>query len=204
MTASRGCVRRLCKDNCCSMCTQTITSTLCPVCVTVDNVRLPVVCHVSYACAAAKTQVCPCICFCNYLEQQLQEMHDTAEILMGRILEEQQHQLQEQEQPAALANGNGNGAVHDDAQQQPWLSQQQQHRASANGGGAAHHQQRQQQHRASDTAAFGALVAAATTKLRVLARPISDFSSCRREWVLKLGKAVAMGFMQKAAGNLVR
>jgi hypothetical protein len=54
----------------------------------------------------------------------------------------------------------------------------------------------------SDSAALAAVVAAASTKLRVLARPISEFSSCRREWVLKLGKAVAMAFMQKAAGAL--
>jgi hypothetical protein len=52
----------------------------------------------------------------------------------------------------------------------------------------------------SDSAALAAVVAAAGTKLRVLARPISEFSSCRREWVLKLGKAIAMAFMQKAAG----
>jgi hypothetical protein len=105
--------------------------------------------------------------------------------------EQQQHDApQQQQQDGTLANGNHG---HDDAQQ--WasqLQQQQQQQASA-------YSQTQRQ-RMSDSAALAAVVAAAGTKLRVLARPISEFSSCRREWVLKLGKAVAMAFMQKAAG----
>lgn len=140
-------------------------------------------------------QVCPCICFCAYVEEQLQVMHDNAEVITARIVQEQKAQEQEgqhsghqQQQDHPVANGN-----HSHDSQQQWTQQQQQQpRASANG--LTHRQ------RMSDSAALAAVVAAASTKLRVLARPINEFSSCRREWVLKLGKAIAMAFMQKAAG----
>lgn len=120
-------------------------------------------------------------------------MHDNAEVITARIVQEQkaqeqdeQHNGPQQQQDHPLANGN-----HSHDSQQQW-TQQQQPRASANG--LTHRQ------RMSDSAALAAVVAAASTKLRVLARPINEFSSCRREWVLKLGKAIAMAFMQKAAG----
>jgi hypothetical protein len=152
-------------------------------------------------------QVCPCICFCAYVEEQLQVMHDNAEVITARIVQEQQsqeQQAQEQQQHNGLQQqqpeqplANGNHASQDELQQWPSQQQQQQPRASANG--LTHRQSR-----VSDGAALAAVVAAASTKLRVLARPISEFSSCRREWVLKLGKAVAMGFMQKAAGGCVQ
>jgi hypothetical protein len=134
--------------------------------------------------------VCTCICFCHYIEQQLQEMHDDAQVMVTRLLEGQQQQQhdapaanghgssnQQQQQHSAAANGHG-------SLPQPRAS-------SSNGGGTAAQQQQQQQAEAA---------AAAEAKLRVLSRPIGDFSSCRREWVLKLGKAAAMGFMQQAAG----
>jgi hypothetical protein len=162
-------------------------------------------------------QVCPCICFCAYVEQQLQEMHDNAEVMMARIVQEQQQQEQESQQEAPalqqqqqqLSNGHTQHWPEDQQQQQQQLHPS----ASANGGAhpgaaggnisrdGAHAQRQQQQPRASDADALAAVAAAASTKLRVLGRPISEFSSCRREWVLKLGKAVAMGFMQKAAGE---
>lgn len=156
-------------------------------------------------------QVCPCICFCHYVEQQLQEMHDNAEILVTRIMEEKQELLQQQQQ-----NGDGQSS-HPQQQQEHMLSnghssydgqQQRQSTASANGGpygprgsssGGSLLQQQQRQI-TLETAALAAMAAAATTKLRVLSRVISDFSSCRREWVLKLGKAIATGFMHKASG----
>lgn len=148
-------------------------------------------------------QVCPCICFCAYVEEQLQVMHDNAEVITARIVQEQQSQeqaqeqqhngpQQQQQQQGGQALANSNHSSHDEMRQ--WPSQQQQPRASANG------TLTQRQQRVSDGAVLAAVVAAASTKLRVLARPISEFSSCRREWVLKLGKATAMAFMQKAAG----
>jgi hypothetical protein len=173
-----------------------------------------VVFQLNFACHLLLLQVCPCICFCAYVEEQLQAMHDNAEVITARIVQEQQElQQQHEQQPPSsqqqhnqpLSNGN-----HTQDGTQPWQEphQQQQHkRASQNGGsygvdGSNGGSSTFRQQRVSDGAALAAVVAAASTKLRVLGRPIAEFSSCRREWVLKLGKAVAMGFMQKAAGAI--
>jgi len=171
------------------------------------------------ASAVCALQVCPCVCFCSFVESQLQEMHDNAEVLLTSIVESQQlldatgHQQQQdaseqqpgtqQQQHYMLSNGH---QPQDGYQEWPPQQQQQQQyrRSSANGGAydrvSANGNSSYQQQRSADTAALAAMLAAVKTKLSVLSRPISDFSSCRREWVLKLGKAIATGFMHYAAG----
>lgn len=146
-------------------------------------------------------------------------MHDNAEVLLTSIVESQQlldatadQQQQQQdasEQPPGaqqqqhhiLSNGH---QPQDGYQDWPPQQQQQYRRSSANGGAydrvSANGNSSYQQQRSADTAALAAMLAAVKTKLLVLSRPISDFSSCRREWVLKLGKAIATGFMHYAAG----
>lgn len=177
-------------------------------CTHLNPVHLTFRVNTRFGCHLLLSQVCPCICFCAYVEEQLQVMHDNAEVITARIVQEQQELEQQIQQPPSsqqqhnqpLSNGN-----HTQDGTQLWQKphQQQQHkRASQNGGadGSNGGSSTLRQQRVSDCAALAAVVAAASTKLRVLGRPIAEFSSCRREWVLKLGKAVAMGFMQKAAG----
>jgi hypothetical protein len=159
-----------------------------------------------------------CICFCHYVEQQLQDLHDHTQVLVTRLLDSQQQQQQ------LLLPHNQNPLQHTESAKQPQHQQQQQHPlANGNGShnadgwqvlqhpqgrtdnsthqsfadaGIAPEQQQQQQQQASEQQSQ-----AAAAKLRLLSRPISDFSSCRREWVLKLGKAAAMGFVQQASGK---
>lgn len=154
-----------------------------------------------------------CICFCHYVEQQLQELHDDAQVMVSRLLDSQQQQQQDnnmqheqqQQQQSMLANGDhslNNGSWG------PAAGQQQPHKqmvpgAAANGSvtppGMGQHRSSsygQQQWQETEQ-----LSQAAAAKLRLLERRIADFSSLRREWVLKLGKAAAMGFMQHASGE---
>jgi hypothetical protein len=149
-------------------------------------------------------QVCMCVCFCHYVEQQLQELHDDAQVMVTRLLDsQQQHQQQEnntqhagheQQQQYALANGIDHSLQNNSSWQAAAQQQQQQPNgppaAAAAGPGGSRQQQQDEQ-----------LSQAAAAKLRVLAKPIGEFSTCRREWVLKLGKAAALGFMQHAAGT---
>jgi hypothetical protein len=150
-----------------------------------------------------------CVCFCHYVEQQLQELHDDAQVMVTRLLGSQQQQqqqdnnaqLQPQQQQYALANGSDHG-MNNSSWQAARQQQQQSNGMPAAPGTAANGA-------AAAAAASGGslqqqedeqLSQAAAAKLRVLAKPVGEFSTCRREWVLKLGKAAALGFMQHAAG----
>eukprot|EP00775_Hariotina_reticulata_P007466 gene7466-7676_t len=170
-----------------------------------------------------KDLVCMCICFCHYVEQQLQDLHDHTQVLVTRLLDSQQQQqlqlphnqrpeqhsgpakhLHHQHQQHALANGNGNGSQNADGWQtlqQPQGQSGESHRKSIADvtSGTPEHLEHRQQQQASEKQSQ-----AAAAKLRLLSRPISDFSTCRREWVLKLGKAAAMGFVQQASGYFSR
>lgn len=138
-------------------------------------------------------QVCTCICFCHYVEQQLQELHDNAQVMVTRLLEAQ-HQQQDgnahqQQQQHDLPNGHHAPPKQDHQQQQP------QHTGDhAPASDSAQQQQWQLQESEQ-------LSQAAAAKLRVLIKPIGDFSTLRKEWVLKLGKAAAMGFTKLASGE---
>ncbi|WIA21350.1 hypothetical protein OEZ85_000574 [Tetradesmus obliquus] len=155
-------------------------------------------------------RVCMCVCFCHYVEQQLQELHDDAQVMVTRILDSQQQQQQyqenniqhagqDQQQQHALPNGNDH-RLNNSSWQAAGQQQQQPNgpmaapvaAAAAAPGGSGQQQEGEQ------------LSQAAAAKLRVLAKPIGEFSTCRREWVLKLGKAAALGFMQHAAGYTSR
>ena len=61
-----------------------------------------------------------------------------------------------------------------------------QHQGLANGSGA--------------TAAAGPM-AEVSAGAKLLSQPVDNFRSCRREWVLKVAKAVAQGFANKAHGK---
>jgi hypothetical protein len=135
------------------------------------------------------------VCFCHYVEQQLQELHDDAQVMVTRLLDNQQQQQQQEnnsqhadhyQQQHALANGNDYSLNNSS-----WQATGQPNGPAA---AAAPSGRRQQQENEQ-------LSQAAAAKLRVLAKPIGEFSTCRREWVLKLGKAAALGFMQHAAGE---
>eukprot|EP00878_Enallax_costatus_P018800 GHUV01019813.1.p1 GENE.GHUV01019813.1~~GHUV01019813.1.p1 ORF type:complete len:717 (+),score=259.77 GHUV01019813.1:106-2256(+) len=141
-------------------------------------------------------RVCMCICFCHYVEQQLQELHDNAQVMVTRLLEGQQqqdgnaHQEQRhQQQQHDLPNGNHAHPHH--MHPQPHQQHNGGHAPDTSDGDQQQQWQRQENEQLSQAAA---------AKLRVLVSPISDFSTLRKEWVLKLGKAAAMGFMRLAVG----
>ncbi len=116
-------------------------------------------------------QVCSCICFCHYLERHLQELSSALSL-----------QLAEQPKPTH------SHAPPDQALQQMQL-QPAQH--PSHNGMASPVSNGISSPRGSDGGNAESL----------LARPLADFGSCKREWLLKLAKAVAQGFVARAHGE---
>jgi hypothetical protein len=76
--------------------------------------------------------------------------------------------------------------------------QQQQHQQQPDGGGSAGAAAAGEP---TASAAAAAAAAAAAGGRRVLAKPLAEFAATRREWGLKVAKAVAEGFLAHAAGE---
>ncbi|KIZ05041.1 hypothetical protein MNEG_2918 [Monoraphidium neglectum] len=121
-------------------------------------------------------KACVCVCFCHYLEHHLEDMALT----IAEIFERRAEAAQTLD-------------AHSERHQQQQQQQQQQQRqdgassqtAPGSGGGEK-----------------ASAAAAATAARRLLSKPLGDFASARREWTLKVAKAVAQGFLQHAQGYM--
>jgi hypothetical protein len=124
------------------------------------------------------------------MEVNLEELHESLLLLLTST---QDHQGSTPRHPNGVAAGTPRaaGAVSSSqpatppAAGQALSAKEQQQQGLANGSGAA---------------AAGPM-ANVSARAKLLSRPVDDFRSCRREWVLKVAKAVAQGFANKAHGK---
>lgn len=136
---------------------------------------------------------------CLHVLAHSQEVHAGLPLSLHATAEEQADQQraeQEQEQQAQLAHSQTNGYAPAAAAA-----------AAANGGGPPHANGYGQPGALTGAGALPApapqplvLSASARAAVRAVERAVTDFGSLKREWVLKVAKAVAQGFFAKASG----